>query len=92
MSPWKKRPQADHYDIAARAKAAPGTWVLAQMYGSTYSANAIARFVRSGYRLPAYLPSLSGRFEPRIELTADAVELWVRYLPVAATLTAGGAR
>ncbi|MGW7355142.1 hypothetical protein ACWGI0_00225 [Streptomyces sp. NPDC054802] len=90
MSPWKKRPRADHNETAARAKATPGEWVLAATYGSGYSADSIVRYVQTGAgkRGPnAYLPA--GRFEAKKETVDDGTELWVRYLPATATTTGG---
>jgi hypothetical protein len=88
MSPWRKRPRADHYDTAARAKASPGEWVLATTYSSRQSAYSMARYVQTGSGTigSAYA---AGGFEPRMETVDDGTELWVRYLAAAATTTGG---
>lgn len=94
MSPWKKRPRADHPATAARAKAALGAWVLVNTYPSTYTAKNIARSIRTGYRIDAYRPSPAGHFESRVEPTGDVTEVWTRYVATAAeaapALAAGG--
>ncbi|MFJ2477066.1 hypothetical protein ACIOWI_29525 [Streptomyces sp. NPDC087659] len=78
MSPWLKHDRADHHQIAARARTAGGDWVEAGKYRSDYSAKAIAHMVRTGRRLPAYLPA--GAYEPRIEQRGADTVLWVRYV------------
>jgi hypothetical protein len=93
MSPWKTdRPRADHYDTAARAKAAPGDWVLATTYAGRNTADSIARFVRTGGGRIAHAYRPAGRFETKQETVDDGTELWVRYLPTTVDALRAGLR
>ncbi|CBG73079.1 hypothetical protein SCAB_60601 [Streptomyces scabiei 87.22] len=78
MSRLAARPRADHQHAASMARQMPGTEVFAGTYGSSLSATAAARAVRTGQRAAAYKPA--GAFAARIEVTQDGVDLWVRYL------------
>lgn len=79
----KRLPPPDHQHAAGQARTLPGQWVLAGGYSSRASAMAAAVQVRSGERLPAYLPA--GAFASRAELTQDGADLWVRYIADSAT-------
>ena len=92
MSRRAKRTRVNHYDTAARAKAARGQWVRAGVYGSTYTAKSMGRFVRTGSGLIAHAYSPVGEFDARHEVVDDGTELWVRWNPAAGCdhLTPGG--
>lgn len=85
MSPWKRRPHADHRAAATQARSTAGEWVLVGTYASKYSAEAVAHCVRSGggsvgraYRAtPA-----EGKFTTRCDAAGDGTQLWVRYEPL----------
>ncbi|MEV7871465.1 hypothetical protein AB0P17_36440 [Streptomyces sp. NPDC088124] len=79
MSPWRTRVRADHYDVATRARAEPGTWVLAGRYSSGNSAQSMASQVKAAARLPAYQPP--GSFDARTEPDGDLTSVLVRYVP-----------
>lgn len=70
------RARPNHDAVAAEARLAPGTWVLAGLYPSTSSAAGVARNVEKG-RMVHYQPA--GSFEARRELTQDGVNIYVRY-------------
>ncbi|WP_416976659.1 hypothetical protein [Streptomyces sp. T028] len=71
-------PRPDHQHAAGQARQMPGQWVLAGTYASSASAKDTANQVRTGARIPAYLPA--GSFEGRMELTDDGTDLYVRYV------------
>lgn len=87
MSRLAARPRADHQHAAAMARQLPGMWVLAGSYASSHSADGAARHVRTGDRVPAYLPA--GSFAARVQLTDDGADLWVRYTATTAKGEAG---
>ncbi|WP_327377958.1 hypothetical protein OG393_30775 [Streptomyces sp. NBC_01216] len=81
MSPWKTtRPRVDHQATAARAVAAAGRWVFAGTYGSSYTADSMARLVRtgSGRRMTAYDPA--GAYDAYTERVDDGHALYVRHV------------
>ncbi|MET7776264.1 hypothetical protein ABZU94_10700 [Streptomyces mirabilis] len=77
MSRQTISPRVDHQHAARQARQLPGQWVLAGTYGSSASATSTAFQVRTGERLPAYLPG--GSFEAEVRLTQDGADVWVRY-------------
>ncbi|WP_432169118.1 hypothetical protein [Streptomyces sp. 1222.5] len=78
MSGHSTRTLTDHQAAARQARQLPGQWVLAGLYSSRASAVSAALQVRTGERIPAYLPA--GSFEARTEVTQDGADLWVRYI------------
>lgn len=84
MSLLSKRPHVDHAATAARLRAQPGVWLPVGEYGSSASADSIARAIRSGYeRRPGradspYAPC--GTFEARLELTEFGARITARYV------------
>ncbi|MEU8907027.1 hypothetical protein [Streptomyces mirabilis] len=77
MSRQSVQRRPDHQHAASQARQIPGHWVLAGTYGSSASAASTALQVRTGERLPAYLPG--GSFEAEVRLTQDGADVWVRY-------------
>ncbi|MFF8406968.1 hypothetical protein ACF06P_35745 [Streptomyces sp. NPDC015684] len=78
MSGHVTRALTDHQAAARQARQMPGQWVLAGLYGSRASAVSAALQVRTGERIPAYLPA--GSFRARTEVTDDGADLWVTYI------------
>lgn len=66
----------DHDAVAAKARLAPGTWVVAGEFRSMSGAAGAVRNVVTG-RVIHYQPA--GSFEARREMTPDGVNLLVRY-------------
>lgn len=75
-----RRRYTDHTQVAATARANPGTWVRASVHGTAYGTNSTIRYVTAGTRLGAraYLPA--GAFEAETRTVEMGVEVWVRYV------------
>ncbi|WP_327384993.1 YqaJ viral recombinase family nuclease [Streptomyces sp. NBC_01207] len=71
------RTQVDHDAVAAAARLAPGTWVVAGLYPSTSSAAGTVRNVEKA-RTVHYAPA--GSFEARRQLQQDGVLVSVRFV------------
>ncbi|MFJ2004740.1 hypothetical protein [Streptomyces chartreusis] len=78
MSGHVMKARTDHQHAARQARQLPGTWVLAGTYGSRASATSASLQVRTGHRLPSYLPA--GSFRARVDVTQDGADLWVCYV------------
>ncbi|MFF8412897.1 hypothetical protein [Streptomyces omiyaensis] len=79
-----------HADAAAKARAIPGRWVLAQTYPSGETATSMARRVRSGDSAGGREYRPAGEFDARIDKVDEGFALWVRHLPgTPAALKAG---
>ncbi|MFI1767470.1 hypothetical protein ACH41H_36225 [Streptomyces sp. NPDC020800] len=78
MSGHITRACTDHQEAARQARQMPGTWVLAGLYGSRASAVSASLQVRTGERIPAYLPA--GSFQARTEVTQDGGDLYIRFI------------
>ncbi|MER7835273.1 hypothetical protein ABTY98_05020 [Streptomyces sp. NPDC096040] len=68
---------ADHRQVAARAKAAPGQWQRVGQYRTVESARASATQVRAG-AMTAYEPA--GHFDAYRTVGHEGRGLWVRYV------------
>ena len=82
----RQRSHTDHSKVAAAAKAQPGEWTLVAEYKSTGTAHHTVSYIRTGYRLPAYLPV--GSFEAKHVQTEDGTAVYARFIGSAE----GGAR
>lgn len=78
----KTRPLVNHLAAADGLREMPGLWLPVGQYASAYSAEDMARQVKTG-RLMAYAPA--GSFDARVEYVDGEATLVVAYLgePVA---------
>lgn len=72
------RTQVDHADAAARARAVPGTWVLAGLYAAMQTAQTAILRIPRAERIPSYEPA--GAFEAYAATTREGPVVWVRYV------------
>jgi hypothetical protein len=78
-----RRPYIDHFAVAAVCRANPGEWQPVGEYGSSQSAEGVARYIRTAKtrtaaNRSAYEPA--GAFETRQELTELGVQIEARYI------------
>ncbi|WP_019548518.1 hypothetical protein [Streptomyces sulphureus] len=67
-----------HGEIAERARAERGTWLLAAVYPSLEAGRSAARRIPQAERVPAYGPP--GTFEAYAARHDDGTAVWVRYV------------
>lgn len=82
-----RRSNIDHFAVAAVCRANPGEWQPVGEYGSSQSAEGVARYIRTAKtrtaaNRSAYEPA--GAFEARQELTELGARVETRYISLSA--------
>lgn len=78
MSRPTTHPHTSHAKVAAQLRAHPGVWMQVSVYRTAYTANGIARRIRTAYRQPAYEPA--GAYEARVQQVEDGTAVLARWL------------
>lgn len=74
----KPRRNVRHHRIAERCRKQPGKWLTVGDYANDQSAYGIAHSIKTGMRIPAYMPA--GAYEARIEQTDTGARVHARYV------------